>query len=143
MTVMNHDPLADLEPEPTDAAPTNENPTSAPDPGPSPASDDSVAPPTPAEAAADETTIELGEALGIQEVAAAWNEWRPHLEHQGVPLPIDPGRLQEIDGTGLQLLCMLSRHRPLRWTTHSPLLHDAARLFGVSAALGLDTEGRP
>ena len=138
MTVMNHDPLADLEAIPT------ADPREAPaEPGPRaqaeiiPAPEAAAAPATPQDAD-PEAPIKLGETLGIQDVKGAWHDWRHHLERRGVPLAMDPARLQEIDGAGLQLLCMLSSRRPLRWTAPCPPLQDAARRFGVAAALDLE-----
>lgn len=58
------------------------------------------------------------------------------------PLQLDASAVERVDTAGMQLLLAFcstaqAQGRPAEWKKTSPQLHDAARLLGMAAALGL------
>lgn len=88
------------------------------------------------------SSVEIGPDLGIEAAADLKAQLLPHLS---TPLDIvlDAGSVERVHSASLQLLYAFVRDRSdLGWPTHfhqcAAPLQDAARLLGMSGALGLD-----
>lgn len=87
------------------------------------------------------STVSLGEDLGIETSADLKQKLASHLAQEG-ELLLDAGQVRRIHTASVQLLCAFvdARRRAGRVTGFdgcNDTFKDAARLLGVSAALGL------
>jgi ABC-type transporter Mla MlaB component len=89
----------------------------------------------------DNAPIWLGERMGIAQARQLHPVLLDALSH-GIPISIDGTRVQQIDGSSLQLLVSLWRTAgdlgiPCAWIGASKWLRHAARLLGVAGTLQL------
>jgi anti-anti-sigma regulatory factor len=89
----------------------------------------------------NEEILALGESLTVQEVGSMMGGLRAAL-NAGGPIVIDAAELSQIDGAGVQLLCLLfkeagERNIPCAWREHSLPLQQAVKQLGLSDELHL------
>jgi len=85
--------------------------------------------------------LSLDHDLGIETCANLKQRLADHLQHPA-PLQLDGSETSRVHAASLQLLCALFRSREhagldTQWVGASPILHEAARLLGLSTALCL------
>ena len=100
---------------------------------------------SPAAAAADPNAevIDLGSILTIRNV----EEWHGRLENalgRANSIKLEAGALDQIDGTGLQLLCSFVKSAKvielsIYWGETSTRLLQSASYFGASKVLGIES----
>jgi ABC-type transporter Mla MlaB component len=88
------------------------------------------------------STVALGQDLGIETSTELKQQLAAHLEHEGL-LRVDASQVGRIHTAAMQLLCAFVEAR--RKAGHATgfdgctdTFRDAARLLGVTQALGLD-----
>ncbi|MBD8634358.1 STAS domain-containing protein [Stenotrophomonas sp. 169] len=88
------------------------------------------------------STVDLGEDLGIESSTELKNRLAPLLA-EAAPVVLDASRVSRIHTAAVQVLCAFvhdrrSAGRPTQFSGCTATFSDAARLLGVSQALGLD-----
>jgi len=86
-------------------------------------------------------SLSLGNDLGIEACADLKQQLDECLHHPAL-LCLDGSAATRVHTASLQLLCALFRSRKdagrdTGWVAASPVLHEAARLLGLTAVLGL------
>jgi ABC-type transporter Mla MlaB component len=96
-------------------------------------------------AAPSQPMIVLATHCNVKDAAELKQSLCLHLD-EAAPVKLDVGGVERVDTSTMQLLCAFVRdrsaqQRKVEWVGDSRVVHDAARLLGVEAMLGLVQKG--
>jgi ABC-type transporter Mla MlaB component len=96
-------------------------------------------------AAPSQPMIVLASNCNVKDAAELKQSLCLHLD-EAAPVKLDVGSVERVDTSTMQLLCAFVRDRSMQqrkveWVGDSRVVHDAARLLGVEAMLGLTRTG--
>lgn len=97
-------------------------------------------------ASSESNMINLGDSLGIQDVAQVLVDIGSAFD-LATPIELNGGDVERIDGAGLQLLCMLMKSGgekgvDVSWSSASETIVEGARQLGLQDLLQLTDSGQ-